>query len=92
MQLNDLPKIQIVHGALLVPHVNIERKEIDRGKRSTAQDLEQGRETIPLLNVRQRRRRHDEWTGGRLIRSLGRWNCFVGDKRKSEKGGREKGE
>lgn len=46
-----LPEIQIVHGTLLVPHVNIERKEVDWGEGSTTENLKKGRKAIPRLRV-----------------------------------------
>lgn len=35
----------------MIPHVNVERKKIDRGEGSTAENLKEGRETIARLRV-----------------------------------------
>lgn len=56
----DLPKVQIINRTLLVPHINVEREEIDRSESATAEDFEEGRKAVALLHLREVRRRHSE--------------------------------
>lgn len=58
----SIPKIKIVDRALLVSHVDIEGKEIDRSEGLATEDLEQRRETVSVLQIDERRGRHGERT------------------------------
>ena len=42
------PKVEVVDGALLVAHVDVEGEKVDGWEGPTAQDLEEGREPVPL--------------------------------------------
>ena len=68
----SIPEIQIIDRALLVPHVNIERKQIDGGESPTTEDFEERWEAISLLQARKRGRRH----GGRNVEDLYRWGWW----------------
>ena len=41
------PEVEVVNGALLIPHVDVEREQIDRRKRSPTKDFEERRQTVP---------------------------------------------
>ena len=48
------PKVQIIHGALLVSHVNVEGEKIDRRQSTATEDLKKRRQAIALLHVGER--------------------------------------
>lgn len=56
----DLPKVQIINRTLLIPHINVEREEIDRSESAPTEDFEEGRKAVALLHLREVRRRHSE--------------------------------
>jgi len=46
-----LPEIQVIHRALLIPHVNVERKEVDWSEGPAAEDLKKCRKAITRLRI-----------------------------------------
>jgi len=42
------PKVQIINGSLLISHVNIEREQVDGWECASAENLKEGRESIPI--------------------------------------------
>ena len=46
-----LPEIQVVNRALLVAHINVERKKINGSECSTTEDLKESRQAIARLNL-----------------------------------------
>lgn len=54
-----VPEVEVVDRPLLVAHVYVERKEVERGNRLATQHLEQVGESVAVELRRQRRVRHD---------------------------------
>jgi hypothetical protein len=46
-----LPEIQVIHRALLIPHIDVERKEVDWSESSAAQDFKESRKAIARLRI-----------------------------------------
>jgi hypothetical protein len=46
-----LPEIQVIHRALLIPHINVEGKEIDWGEGPAAQDFKERRKAIARFRI-----------------------------------------
>jgi hypothetical protein len=53
-ELSNLPKVKIVDRSLLISHVDVERKEINRREGTPAQNLKQSWQAIPV-KIRLRR-------------------------------------
>ena len=52
------PEVEVVNGALLIPHVDVEREQIDGRKRSPTKDFEERWQTVPSqVGLGRRRRR-----------------------------------
>lgn len=45
------PEVQIVHRALLISHVNVEREQVDWGESPPSQNLEESGQPISLLHL-----------------------------------------
>lgn len=62
----DIPEVQIIHRALLVPHIDIEGKQVDGSEGPATEDFEERGEAIALLQAGKRRRRHGGTSVGNL--------------------------
>ena len=45
----NIPEIKIIYGTLLVPHVDVEREEVDWSESPPAQHLKECRQAVSLL-------------------------------------------
>ena len=54
----SIPEVEIVNRSLLVPHVDVEGKEVDRSQSLTTENLEERREAISIEVWMWRRRVH----------------------------------